>query len=296
MRANVSGCEIDSGPCGGESGRGSSPLQIRLALPANMARSCVVVEARDPGRAQREQERAGLLAVGVVRGVEHLLRRDEPEEVEEIERAPDRRVEEDARAAREAARECGEVGDAAVGDDQLRVVALDEVGQLVGDRRQAAAAVDQDRDLAVGRELEHRREPLVVQMELLGARVQLDSARAGIEAARRLSDRILVQVEADERDEPPVGARCKGERPVVRGAEGRVAVGLVEAEHERPGDPVPLLAGDQLVEVADPPVDVGAEMDVGVEDLEVLRKLVADQLLEALDERLRPQKDVLHGP
>ena len=63
-----------------------------------------------------------------------------------------------------------------------------------------------------------------------------------------------------------------------------------------PRDPVPLLAGDQLVEVADPSIDVGAEMDVGVEDLEVLRKLVADQLLEALDECLRAQKDVLHDP
>ena len=39
MRANVSGCEIDSGPCGGESGSGSSPLQIRRALPASIARS-----------------------------------------------------------------------------------------------------------------------------------------------------------------------------------------------------------------------------------------------------------------
>ena len=57
-----------------------------------------------------------------------------------------------------------------------------------------------------------------------------------------------------------------------------------------PGDPVPLLAGDQLVEVADPSVDVGAEMDVRVEDLEVFRQLVADQLLEALDERLRPRE------
>ena len=63
-----------------------------------------------------------------------------------------------------------------------------------------------------------------------------------------------------------------------------------------PGDPVALLAGDQLVEVADPSVDVGSEMDVGIEDLEVLRKLVADQLLEALDERLRAPKDVLHCP
>ena len=156
--------------------------------------------------------------------------------------------------------------------------------------------MNQDRHVAVGRELEDRRKPLVVQVELLGARVELDAACARIEAACRLADRILVQIEAHERDEPAVGECCKGERPVVRGAEGRVTVGLVEAEHERSRDPVPLLARDQLVEIADPPVDVGAEMDVRVEDLELLRKLLADQLLEALDERLRPQQYVLHDP
>ena len=36
-----------------------------------------------------------------------------------------------------------------------------------------------------------------------------------IEAADRLPDRILVQVEADEGDEAAVGARRIGERPVV---------------------------------------------------------------------------------
>jgi hypothetical protein len=35
-----------------------------------------------------------------------------------------------------------------VGDDQLRAgIALDEPAQVVGDRRQPAAAVDQDRDV-----------------------------------------------------------------------------------------------------------------------------------------------------
>ena len=191
-------------------------------------------------------------------------------------------------------RERGEVGDAAVGDDQLGVVALDELGQAVGDRRQAAAAVDQDRDAAVGRELEHRREPLVVQVELLRARVQLDPACAGVEAASRLGDRLLGQVEPHERHEAPVRALGEGQRPVVRGAEGRVPVGLVEAEHERARDPVQLLSRDQLVEVADHPVDVGAEMDVRVEDLGILGQLRACERREALDQRLRPQKDVFH--
>ena len=64
--------------------------------------------------------------------------------------------------------------------------------------------------------------------------------------------------------------RCRvGERAVVRGAEARVAVGLVEAEHERARDPVALLALDELVEVADHAVHVRPQMDVRVEDLDV---------------------------
>ena len=63
-------------------------------------------------------------------------------------------------------------------------------------------------------------------------------------------------------------------------------VGLVEAEHERAGDPVRALDPQQLVEVAAHAVDVRAEVDVGVEDLGVRRQLGAHDLLEALDEAL----------
>ena len=56
------------------------------------------------------------------------------------------------------------------------------------------------------------------------------------------------------------------ERPVVRGAERRMPVGLVEAEDVRARDPVRALDRKQLVGVADHPVDVLAEMDVRVED------------------------------
>ena len=50
--------------------------------------------------------------------------------------------------------------------------------------------------------------------------------------------------------------------------------------------PVALLDRDELVEVADHAVDVGAEVDVRVEDLGVLGQLGADDRMEALDERL----------
>ena len=64
--------------------------------------------------------------------------------------------------------------------------------------------MDQDRDLAVGRELEDRGEALVVQEELLRARMELDSSRAAVQHSDRLADRVLREIEADERDHPPL--------------------------------------------------------------------------------------------
>ena len=191
------------------------------------------------GGAEGDEERARLLAVGEVGGVDDLLGRDAAVEVEQVERTPGRGVEEDVAAAGHRGREVRQVGDAGVGDDQRGLrVPLDQRGKPVGDRGQAAAAVDQDRDAALGREREHGPEPLVGRVEALGARVELDPARAGVEAAGRLLERRLVQVEADEGDQPSLRAGGDGERPVVRGAEGRVAVGLVEAEDEGARDPV----------------------------------------------------------
>src|SRR5207237_5682635 len=108
------------------------------------------------------------------------------------ERAPDRCVEEDARLSTEPVGESGEVGDAGMSDDQPRLgIAVDDASEVVRDRRQAAAAVDQDRDVALGGQLEDRRQALVVEQELLGPRMQLDAFRAKVEAPRRLADRIL---------------------------------------------------------------------------------------------------------
>ena len=152
-----------------------------------------------------------------------------PEHVEQVDRAPDGGVEEDARLAAEALGERGQVGDPAVGDDQLRLgVGLDEPREVVGDRREAAAAVDQDRDAALGGELEDRREPLVVQEEALRARMELDPAGAEVEAAGRLLDRLLAQVEADEGDEAAVRALRE-----LR-ASGRSARGTPDAGPARP--------------------------------------------------------------
>jgi len=72
------------------------------------------------------------------------------------------------------------------------------------DRRQAASGVDEDRNAALCREREDGCEPLVVEQELLGARMKLDPAGAEIEAAARLLDRPLVEREPHEWDEAAV--------------------------------------------------------------------------------------------
>ena len=79
-----------------------------------------VVEPGRPRRAHGEQERVRLAAVRVVGRVDDLLGRHEPVEVEQVERAPHRRVEEDPGPPGEVPRHRGEVDDPRVRDDQRR--------------------------------------------------------------------------------------------------------------------------------------------------------------------------------
>ena len=159
-----------------------------------------------------------------------LLRRHLAHQIEKIDDAPERGIEEDSRNVAEVPSEPAQIGDARVGDDQANVgVAVDECGEMVADRRQAAAAVDQDRDVALDREGEDRVEALVTDRELLRARMQLDPAGAEVETADCLLDRALVEVEPHEREDSVRVVGRVGERAVVRCAERRHAVGLVEA-------------------------------------------------------------------
>src|SRR6185437_13309943 len=80
----------------------------------------VLGETSERRRPQRDQQRARLLAVREVGGVDHLLGPYELEQAEQVDRAPDRGVEEDARLAAEVAGKLGQVGDTGVRDDQLR--------------------------------------------------------------------------------------------------------------------------------------------------------------------------------
>ena len=254
-----------------------------------------VVEPRGTRRANGHQQGVRLPPVRVVRGVDDLLGRHEPVEVEEVERAPDRGVEEHARPPGEVPGHRGEVDDPRVRDDQRRrTVPVEQPGERVGDRRQAAAAVDQDRDAPLRGEREDGLEPGVVGEEPLRPRVELDPTCPQVQAARRLLDGPLLEVEAYERQQLAGRRRGVGKRPVVRRGEGGPPVGLVEAEGERAGDPVGPLDLEQLVAVADHPVDVVPEVDVGVEDRRVDRKLGARELPVPPQELVRTV-DRVHG-
>ena len=124
---------------------GALRLERRLAVgdPVRVAgehaRSRVLVEPGDARGAQRDQQRARLLPVGVVRGVDDLLRRDEAVEARagrsgSRPRCRRRRPRLPANSAASAR----QVGDAGVGDDQLRAgIPVDEAAR--GGRRSAAA-------------------------------------------------------------------------------------------------------------------------------------------------------------
>ena len=72
------------------------------------------------------------------------------------------------------------------------------------DRRQSAARVDEDRDVALGCEREHGDEPLVLGQELLRARMELDPAGAEVEATRGFLHWPFVEVEPNERNQASV--------------------------------------------------------------------------------------------
>jgi hypothetical protein len=59
------------------------------------------------------------------------------------------------------------------------------------------------------------REALVVQQEARGPRVELDSARTAVEAARGLIDPVLAEVEPDERDQAVGRPRSVLKGPVI---------------------------------------------------------------------------------
>jgi hypothetical protein len=70
---------------------------------------------------------------------------------------------------------------------------------------------------------------------------------------------------------------------------------LVEAEHEATRDPVAVHQPLEFAVLAAEPVDVGAEVDMSVEDLGVGGKLVAERLVVFRDERLGSGELLVHA-
>jgi type II secretory pathway component PulL len=165
---------------------------------------------------------------------------------------------------------------------------------VVGDRRQPAAGVDEDRHAALGGDREDGRETVVVEQELLRARMELDAAGAAVEAALCLLDRALGQVEADKRNQSPLGALRVLERAVVGRAKSWMPVWLVHAEHEAARDACRVVDALQLLVDADIAVDVVSKMDVSVEDLRALGQLLPKLFVVARDELLGALKLLLH--
>ena len=95
-----------------------------------------------------------------------------------------------------------------------------EVREPVGERRQSPPGMDQDRDPRVFGEREDGPHLRTVEDEVLRARMQLDPARAGGQAAFALVDRIFGGVQAAERGEPAVAFRGPCDDAVVGDAIG----------------------------------------------------------------------------
>ena len=240
IRAKVSGWTSDVGPSRCRERLELLPVDHPARASAEHEPELLVVEAGELRRPDRDEQRVRLAAVRVVGRVEHLLRRDLAVEVEQVEPAPDGRVEEDARDAAEPPGEPGHVGDPRVRDDELdALVAPDERLEVLGDRRKPAAAVDEDRHGPLDREREHGLQPLVAQRERLRARMELDAARAaGRGSGVASSSGCAVRSRRTNGTSfPPERSACASVRSFGH-RERRLAVVLVEAEHERAAEPV----------------------------------------------------------
>ena len=99
--------------------------------------------------------------------------------------------------------------------------------ECAAERRDPAAGVDQDRQPPLVCDRDQVADRGVVEREPLGARVELDPARAGVERPLGLGDGAVVRVRRGSRDENAAGFGGGGDHEVVRLA---VAVGLVHRE------------------------------------------------------------------
>ena len=99
------------------------------------------------------------------------------------------------------------------------------------ERGDAAPGVDEHRHPALVGERHHVAHPGLGERELLGARVELDALRAGVEAAASpRAQRVGARVERQNGDDAPPESRAAGEHASLA---SRVAAGLVHGERHR---------------------------------------------------------------
>ena len=194
-----------------------------------------LVEAGLAGHAQRHVERRRGQAVGRVGGEHDPLGGHAREQLDHVEREEAGDVVEHARVVGQARGQDALVADRAVREDQHRArVAQREVDQALGERRQAAAGVDQDRHARCLRPARRRRPSPAPSKSKSCARGWSLMPRAP--AARQRSpsrQRLFGGVQAAERDEPAVAFRGPREHAVVGQAVGGLALGVVQREHAR---------------------------------------------------------------
>ncbi len=142
-----------------------------------------------------------------------------------------------------------------------------ELGAELG--RKPRSGVDQHRHLALGGHREDCFDPRMrAHRKRLGARVQLDASRSGVQGPFGLGHRILGRVEPAERNQPPPALGSPIQHPIVRHAVGRLAIGIVQRKGDRPLGRGRIKDLDQLGRCHAHAVLVHAEVGVHVDHLD----------------------------
>ena len=188
------------------------------------------------------------------------------EQLDHVEREEAGDVVEHARVLGQARRQDPLVADRPVRQDQHGTrMAQGELGEPVGQWRQASAGMNQDRHPCLFGEREDVAHLLTVEHEALRARVQLDPAGSRRQTALCLIQRVFRRIEPAERHQPPIAFAGPGQHAVVGHAIGRVAFGVVQREHAGPPRLCGVELGEQLLQGQRAPVLVQPQVGMGVD-------------------------------
>ena len=164
------------------------------------------------------------------------------------------------------------VADRPVREDQRRSgMAQGEFGEPVGERRQPAPGVDQDRHGGPFGEREHAVHLLAVEPKCLRPRMQLDPVRARRKATLGLVDRVFGGIEPAERNQPLSAFGGPAEHAVVGNAIGGMARGVVQRKDAGAAGVGGVELREQLCERQRASILVEPEVGMGVDDFGALR-------------------------